>query len=375
MRRNLEPAVEMLDQALRKRTREAEPALVEKLEGGRVRCLACGHRCLILEGLDGICRVRFNQDGRLRVPRGYAAGVAVDPIEKKPFFHAFPGEDALSFGMLGCDLHCGYCQNWLTSQTLRDAAALSPPRDVEPEDLVRGAERAGAPVVVSTYNEPLITSEWAVEVFSLAKRAGLVCGYVSNGNGTPEVLEYLRPYVDLFKVDLKSFRDASYRALGGKLRNVLDTIGRLHAMGYWVEIVTLLVPGWNDSEEELADLTAFVASVSRDIPWHVTAFHQDYRMLDRDDTSARDLIRAAAIGKEAGLRFVYAGNLPGRVGDLEHTSCPSCGEVVVERTGFRVLRRRLDPTGHCSGCGAAVPGFWGRDAVVPASTGAGPALS
>jgi pyruvate formate lyase activating enzyme len=260
--------------------------------------------------------------------------------------------------MLGCDYHCPYCQNWLTSQALRDPSAIAPVRDVEPDDVVDLASRGRSPVMVSTYNEPLVTSEWAVEIFSRAKKAGIVCGYVSNGNGTPEVLRYLRPHVDLFKVDLKAFRDKSYRRLGGVLDKVLDTIQGLHGLGFWVEIVTLLVPGFNDSEEELRDLTGFIASVSADMPWHVTAFHQNYRMTGPDDTDAAGLVRAARIGTEAGLRFVYAGNLPGRVGDLENTRCPGCGETVIERRGYAVRRAGLSGAGSCAACGAAIPGVW-----------------
>ena len=347
-----------LQKALEARVGEgARGALYERLERGTVRCVACGHRCAIPDGLDGICRVRFNRGGVLYVPRGYVAGLQVDPIEKKPFFHVFPGESALSFGMLGCDYHCPYCQNWLTSQALRDPSAVAPVRDVEPDEIVALAVRERTPVMVSTYNEPLITSEWAVEIFSRAKKAGIVCGYVSNGNATPEVLRYLRPHVDLFKVDLKAFRDKSYRRMGGVLDKVLGTIQDLHGLGFWVEVVTLLVPGFNDSEEELRDLAGFLASVSADIPWHVTAFHQNYRMTDPDDTTAADLERAARIGKEAGLRFVYAGNLPGRVGDLENTRCPGCGEIVVERRGYLVDRVRLSG-GACAACGTAIAGTW-----------------
>ncbi len=359
MARKLGAEAQMLSRALEERTREG--VLYEKLEQGRVRCHACGHRCLILDGFDGICRVRFNRGGVLRVPHGYVSGLAVDPIEKKPFFHVLPGADALSFGMLGCDYHCPYCPNWLTTQALRDDEAVSSPRDIEAAALVALAKKYRSPVIVSTYNEPLITSEWAVEVFSLAREDGLLCGYVSNGNATREVLEYIRPYVDLYKVDLKGFRDAAYRALGGKLSTVLDTIRLLREKDFWVEIVTLLVPGFNDSSEELGDLTAFIASVSPDIPWHVTAFHRDYKMSDHDDTTAMDLMRAADIGKEAGLRYVYAGNLPGRVGDLENTSCPGCGEILVERRGFEVLRNRVGADGKCPGCGQAIAGRWSTD--------------
>jgi len=353
------PAVQSLDRALKQRTALGAEELWERLEDGKVRCYSCGHRCVILEGLDGICRVRFNRGGELYVPRGYVAGLQVDPIEKKPFFHVLPGADALSFGMLGCDYHCSYCQNWLTSQSLRDDSALSPPRDVAPEDIVALARRHATPVMVSTYNEPLITSEWAVEVFKLAKAEGIVCGYVSNGNGTPQVLEYLRPWVDLYKVDLKGFRDVSYRKLGGKLDNVLDTIRRLHALGFWVEIVTLLIPGFNDSEAELRDLTSFVASVSPDIPWHVTAFHQDYKMLDPANTTSRDLQRAAGIGREQGLRFIYAGNLPGGVGELESTWCPSCRALLIERRGYEVRQCRITERGTCPACETSIPGRFG----------------
>lgn len=358
MARKLHPAVVDLDRSLKARTVEADPRLVESLPEQRVRCHACGHRCVILEGLDGICRVRFNRGGKLLVPRGYVSGIQVDPVEKKPFFHAFPGRPALSFGMLGCDFHCGYCQNWITSQALRDPAAQARLRDVSAEDLVRLATESDAPVMVSTYNEPLITSEWAVEVFRAARGRGITCGYVSNGNATPAVIEFLRPIVDLYKVDLKGFRDAGYRALGGKLNNVLDSIQALHAAGYWVEIVTLVVPGFNDSEDELRDAASFLAGVSPDIPWHVTAFHRDYKMTDGNDTTAAQLVRAAEIGKEAGLRFVYVGNLPGRVESWENTTCPGCAALLIERRGFTVLRNRIRG-GRCPDCEQAIPGVWG----------------
>jgi len=272
------------------RTAEGAPELYDRLENKAVRCYSCGHRCKILNGLNGICKVRYNEDGVLRVPRGYAAALQVDPIEKKPFFHAYPGALALSFGMLGCDYHCGYCQNWVTSQALRDPQAVAPPIDVTPEFLVKDALARGARIIVSTYNEPLITSEWAVAVFKEAKAAGLITGYVSNGNGTPQVLDYIRPWVDLYKVDLKSFDDRHYRELGGRLAPILDTIRRLHAMGFWVEIVTLLIPGFNDSRDELARLTDFIAGVSPDIPWHITAFHGDYKMTSPPNTTAAMLL-------------------------------------------------------------------------------------
>ena len=346
---------EVLDSA----TREGELCeAIPDRPGKWVRCYACGHECPIPDGQPGVCKVRFNRGGKLYVPWGYAAGVQCDPIEKKPFFHAWPGGLAYSFGMLGCDLHCAYCQNWVTSQALRDPEAVSPPRRATPEEMVADAVSLGARVIVSTYNEPLITSEWAVAVFREARAAGLSTGFVSNGNATPQVLEYLRPWVDLYKVDLKGFDDRHYRQLGGRLQPILDTIRRLHQMEFWVEIVTLLIPGFNDSQDELQRLTEFVVSVSPDIPWHVTAFHKDYNMTDPENTTPAMLLRAAGIGRAAGLRYVYAGNLPGSVGDLEDTRCHGCGKTLIERYGYLVRDYKLTAQGECPSCRTAIPGRW-----------------
>lgn len=345
-----------LREVLVQRVREGD--LYESIERNRIRCFACGHCCPIAEGQPGVCRVRFNRGGKLYVPWGYVGGVQCDPIEKKPFFHAYPGALAYSFGMLGCDLHCSYCQNWVTSQALRDPDAVSPPIEASPERLVRDALRQGAKVLVSTYNEPLITAEWAIEIFKTAKAAGLKTAFVSNGNGTPQVLEYLRPWIDFYKVDLKSFDDRHYRQLGGRIAPILDTIRRLHGMGVWIEIVTLLIPGFNDSDDELRALTDFLAGISPEIPWHVTAFHKDYKMPDPENTRPADLMRAAEIGKQAGLHFVYAGNLPGSVGELEHTRCSKCTATLIRRYGYFIEDYRLTPDGRCPECRAVVPGRW-----------------
>jgi len=323
-----------------------------------VRCHACGHQCRVPDGAVGVCKVRFNKGGTLHVPWGYVGGVQCDPVEKKPFFHLYPGALAYSFGMLGCDLHCSYCQNWVTSQALRDPPAGAPPHDTTPQSLVHDALRQGAKLVVSTYNEPLITVEWAVDIFREARAVGLATAFVSNGNGTPRVLEYLRPHIDAYKVDLKTFDDRHYRELGGRLQPILDTIKWLRGAGVWVEIVTLLVAGFNDSEAELTRLTEFVASVSSDIPWHVTAFHQDYRMTDPANTTPAMLVRAANIARRAGLRYVYAGNAPGHVGTLEHTHCASCGERVISRYGYFIQQYGLQADGSCPRCRASVPGIW-----------------
>lgn len=336
--------------------------LLEKLEDGAVRCTACAHRCLIRPGKRGICKVRFNQGGGLRVPWGYVAALQLDPIEKKPFNHFLPGSAALTFGMLGCDFHCSFCQNWVTSQTLRDPAcelSVEYIRRITPEQVVAHAVRNAAQVVVSSYNEPLITSEWAVAIFKLARKAGMATACVSNGNATPQALEYLRPHLDAYKIDLKTMQDANYRKLGGVLQNVLDGIRMAHGLGLWVEVVTLVIPGFNDSPAELWDAARFIASVSPDIPWHVTAYHPDYRM-DAPPTPARTLQQAAEIGEEAGVKYVYAGNLPGRVGSLEDTRCPKCQAVLIQRRGFFILENRIGAGGKCPQCGTKVAGVWGK---------------
>lgn len=348
------PLAEVLD-AL---TAEGAAELTEHLPDDALRCYACGHRCLIKNEKRGICKVRFNRDGRLRVPTNYVAALACDPTEKKPFFHVLPGSDTLTFGMLGCDLHCAYCQNWVTSQALRDDSAGTTPTIVTPDRLVAMAKAYGASLVGSSYNEPLITAEWAVEVFKKARPEGFRTAFISNGNATPQVLDYLRPWTDCYKIDLKSMSDRNYRQLGGVVDNILETVKMVHERGFWEELVTLVIPGFNDSVDELRRAASFIASVSPDIPWHVTAFHQDYRMTENANTTAEQLIRACEIGREAGLRYIYAGNLPGQVGRWENTYCPSCDELLVERYGYLIRQMNVTPQGKCPSCKTTIPGSW-----------------
>ena len=339
-------------------TTEAAPELIECLPNHALRCYACGHRCLISSGKRGICKVRFNENGKLRVPANYVAALACDPTEKKPFFHVLPGSDTLTFGMLGCDLHCAYCQNWLTSQALRDDAAGTTPNVTSPEKLITMAKAYGASMVGSSYNEPLITAEWAVSVFRLAQAVGLKTAFISNGNATPQVLDYLQPWTDCYKIDLKSMSDRNYRQLGGVVDNILETVRMVYERDFWEEIVTLIIPGFNDSKDELKRAANFIASISPDIPWHVTAFHQDYRMSENANTTAEQLIEACEIGHSAGLRYVYAGNLPGRVGRWENTYCPSCDCLLVERYGYLIKQVRVTSEGNCPACGNSIPGIW-----------------
>jgi len=349
-----------LKQMLHHYTVPAAPELVQAGENGDVQCFACGHRCLVKPGRDGVCRVRFNEAGTLKVPRGYVGALACDPIEKKPFFHVLPGSDALTFGMLGCDFHCGYCQNWVTSQMLRDANAVASPRLCTAKQLVDLAVQNGAPVIASSYNEPLITSEWAVEVFKEARPRGLRCAYISNGNATPQVLDFIRPYVNAYKVDLKCFDDKGYRQLGGVLENVVETIKMLKDRGFWVEIVTLVVPGFSDNAEQLRRMADFLAGIDPLMPWHMTAFHPDYKMRDHRVTTPDDLMRIVEYGRAAGLKYLYPGNMPGQTGEWENTRCHHCNATVIRRQGFLVKENRVGVDGSCPDCHKQLPGIWGK---------------
>ena len=335
--------------------------LVEDLGAGAVRCLACAHQCRIKPGQRGICQLRFNQDGKLMVPAGYVSSLQVDPIEKKPFYHFLAGSKALTFGMLGCNLKCDYCQNWLTSQALREKGTdrlAGYLRQITPEEIVQVGVNAGARVVASSYNEPLITSEWALEIFKAAGEAGLKQVYISNGFATKDVLDYLKPALLGFKVDLKTLQPDHYRDLGGGLEPVLDSIRYAHQLGMWVEIVTLLVPGFNDSETELKEMAGFIGSVSPAIPWHITAFRPEYRMTDRPRTSWKQIIKGVEIGYESGLQYVYGGNLPGDLGKYEDTRCHHCETVLIKRRGFFIQQSQIQTDGRCPGCGTRIPGVW-----------------
>lgn len=343
-------------------TESVHNGAVEEAGDGKVRCLACAHACLLPPGKRGICGVRFNRNGELRVPWGYTAGMAVDPIEKKPFYHFLPGSQVFTFGMLGCNFHCAFCQNWFSAQAVHDPEIClhsNMIQPIQPEELVTLAIRSGAQVLASSYNEPIISAEWAHDLFQLAKKHDLRTVMVSNGFASRAALEYLRPVMDGYKIDLKSMRENRYREMGGRLQPVLDSIQTAWNLGFQVEVVTLVIPGFNDSPEELWDAASAIRSVSADIPWHVTAFHPDYQMLDHPSTASHQLQQAADIGEEAGLHFIYAGNLPGRVGSLENTYCPYCKAALVERRGFQVVKKWIGKDGLCPKCRQPVAGVWG----------------
>lgn len=295
-------------------------------------------------------------DGLLHVPYGFVSSLACDPIEKKPLYHFLPGSEVLSFGMLGCNFHCEFCQNWSISQAGRDELAEAVPRPIGADEIVEQARRRAIPAIASTYNEPLVSLEWSLEIFRQARGAGLRTCYVSNGFASPEALLLLEPWLDAINVDLKCFSEAGYRQLGGRLQPVLEAIRWLAGRGIWVEATTLVVPGFNDSPEELGQCAEFLASVSRDLPWHVSAFHAAYRW-DRGvtRTPAAAIERAVACGREAGLHHVYAGNLGGDA--HSDTLCPRCSAAVLVRRGFALRRNEL-ADGACRACGTPIPGVF-----------------
>lgn len=363
----MKPYTEILD-ALRRESGLADDCA----EGGVIRCHACAHECRLSPGGRGICLVRSNVDGRLMVPWGYTSSVAVDPIEKKPFYHLQPGARALSFGMLGCNFRCPFCQNWSISQTLRDDDAVASPQRCTPEALIAAAERAGATIVSSTYNEPLITSEWALAVFQPARERGMMTTMVSNGFAGERGLDDLDPWLDAMNVDLKCFTEAGYRQLGGRLEPVKRTIRSLWERGKWVEVITLVVPTFNDSAEELRALAAFLLDVSPDIPWHVSAYRPQYKMTDGPPATPRHTLdMALRIGRDMGLHYVYAGNMPGLSGGAD-TLCPGCGRVLVSRSGFGARRCALTAAGSCPHCDRRVAGRWASGSPFQAGRGADP---
>ncbi|WP_437938339.1 radical SAM protein [Sorangium sp. So ce341] len=331
-------------------------------EEGYLRCTACAHRCVLSPGRAGACGIRFEQDGELRVPFGYVARHYVRSVETNTIFHVRPGARSLTFGMFGCDLRCPYCQNWKVSQALREPEGDGEPIDISAADLVETAVAAGCGVLASAYNEPMITAEWARAVFTEARRRGLVTALISDGNTTPEALAYMRPVTDVFRVDLKGWSADQYRTLGGRVEPVLAAIGEARRLGYWVEVVTLVVPGFNDKAAGLRALGAEIARVDPDIPWHLNAFYPRYKMRDRLTTDPAFLVDVAGVAYARGMRYVYVSNVADRVRELSHTRCPGCYEVVVRRFNYETQEVLLSG-GACPACGTRVPGLWGPAAA------------
>ena len=331
-----------------------EATLYEKLSGGKVRCALCNHRCLISGGQRGICGVRENRGGAL-YSLVYRRLISrnVDPIEKKPLFHFAPGSRSFSIAAVGCNFRCDFCQNYEISQMPRDRKQIWG-EDVGPEEIVALAKKADCRTIAYTYTEPTIYFEYALDIARLASAEGLKNIFVTNGYMTEEALRAFHPHLHGANVDLKAFRDEFYeKRCGGRLEGVLQSLRAMKALGVWVEITTLIIPGLNDSEEELRGMVQFIAGLGKETPWHISRFHPMYKMLDRSPTSVETLNRARKIGLEGGLRYVYTGNVPGDEG--EDTYCHRCGKRLIDRLGFQIRKYQIVEN-RCYNCGAAVDG-------------------
>ncbi len=329
--------------------------LYERLEDGRVRCFLCAHECRVADSKFGVCGVRENVEGTLYT-LVYARTIAanVDPIEKKPLYHFLPGSTSFSIATIGCNFRCGFCQNWQISQAPRDEDVTLAGRELMPEDVVKRAREFGCLSISYTYTEPTIFFEYAYDCARLAKESGLYNVFVTNGFMTSEALDTIRPYLDAANVDLKSFSEDYYkRNCKARLQPVLDSIAYMKRIGIWVEVTTLVIPGENDSDEELTQIARFIAGLDRDIPWHISRFRPDYEFGDRDATSIETLRGAKEIGEAEGLRYVYLGN----VTEGSDTFCPQCREFVVKRAYMGVEKSRVRD-GSCPSCGARIAGVW-----------------
>ena len=328
----------------------------EAREGNKVQCSLCCHRCLISPGKRGICAVRENRDGTL-YSLVYDKVIAqnIDPIEKKPLFHFQPGSMSYSIATPGCNFRCRHCQNADISQLPRDHGGIVLGEEVAPSAIVAAALKTRCTSISYTYTEPTIYFELAYETARLAVEAGLKNVFVTNGYITPEALGVIRPYLHAANIDLKGFTDDFYKNIcGARLQPVLDAIRLYKEFGIWIEITTLVIPGHNDSDEELRNIARFIRSVGEEIPWHVTRFHPTYKLTDQPRTPLATLKRAQQIGFEAGLRYVYEGNIPGEGDD---TICWSCKKSLVKRIGFSVEENKVKE-GKCSYCSAVIDGVW-----------------
>ncbi len=332
-----------------------EAMFYSPLSAEQVQCHLCHHFCTIDPGQRGLCRVRENSDGTLYALNfGKSISAAIDPIEKKPLFHLHPGSASFSIATVGCNFKCRHCQNWEIAQYPRMHAGAIPGNEMSPEAVVSQAKQAGCTSISYTYTEPTIFFEYAYETAKLAKQAGLKNVFVTNGYTSAEALEAISPYLDAANVDLKAFSEDFYHKIcGAKLRPVLDTIRLYRQLGIWLEVTTLIILGYNDSEEKLKEIADFIVNVGAEIPWHVTAFYPTYELRDAPRTSAKILHRARQIGIAAGLRYVYAGNIPGEGG--ENTYCYGCGELLVERFGYAIRENRIEQ-GCCQSCSVKVDG-------------------
>ena len=333
-----------------------EAMLYEKRPENRVRCNLCAHHCLIADRKKGICQVRENRDGKLyTLVYGRTISQNIDPIEKKPLFHFYPGSTAYSIATPGCNFRCAWCQNWEISQMPKEQHLIAG-YEATPEQIVAQAQRWGCRSIAYTYTEPTIFFEYAYDTARLARAAGLANIFVTNGYMSEEMLETFQPYLDAANVDLKAFRDQTYRQyVGAKLQPVLDSLKAIKQLGIWLEVTTLVIPGINDDSAELQDAAQFIVrELGADTPWHISRFFPDYQLTDVPPTPQKSLERAWEIGQSVGLRYVYLGNVPGE--EKQNTLCPDCGTLLIRRNIFGVLANRIKE-GCCPDCGCALAGI------------------
>ena len=335
-----------------------EAYLYAPLADNKVKCNLCSHRCVIKDDRRGLCSVRENQAGKLHtLVYGKVIARHVDPIEKKPLFHFLPGTLSYSIATAGCNFRCKFCQNADIAQMPADHKGMIMGDTVTPEEMVDAAARAGCRSISYTYTEPTVFFELAYDTARIAHARGIRNVFVTNGYMTAEALEMINPYLDAANVDLKAFTEKYYKDLcGARLKHVQKNLKRMKDYGIFVEITTLIVPGLNDDSTELQQLAGFIADdLGPDTPWHISRFHPTYKLTDRPPTPVKTLTKAREIGLQAGLKYVYTGNVPGNTG--ENTFCPGCGEMVIERWGFQVGAMRIKD-GRCTSCGARIEGVW-----------------
>ncbi len=331
-----------------------EAYLFEKKEENKVQCNLCNHRCIIEEGKRGICGVRENRGGTL-FSLVYEKAIAshIDPIEKKPLFHFYPGSTSYSIATVGCNFKCLFCQNADISQMPHDQDRIMG-QYLSSEEIVNEASSHGCRSISYTYTEPTIYFEYAYDTAKRASKRDIKNIFVSNGYMTKEALDFIAPYLDGANIDLKSFRDEFYKKFcKARISFVLDTIKNMKEKGIWIEVTTLIIPGLNDSEEELRDIAKFLYSIDPAIPWHVSRFQPTYRLLDRPPTPPSTLKKARDIGLSEGLYYVYTGNIPGDEG--ENTFCHNCNHLLIERFGFSIMTNNLT-NGKCPNCGTRMYG-------------------
>jgi pyruvate formate lyase activating enzyme len=335
---------------------EKEAMLYRTSSRQKVSCILCHHNCEIEPSKFGVCGVRQNRGGKLYTQvYGNIIAAQVDPIEKKPLYHFLPGSTSFSVATIGCNFHCPFCQNWQISQASKKKDSLLAGQECLPQEVVRAAKKHGCRSISYTYTEPTIYFEYAYDTAKLAKKDGLANVFVTNGDMSQDALEMIKPYLDACNVDLKAFSENFYKKMcGARLQPVLDSIRRMKDMDVWVEVTTLIIPGQNDSEEELTQIARFISELDPNIPWHISRFHPDYKYTDASATPLNSLRLAHNIGKNEGLHYIYIGNV---LGESEGTVCPECQRILIHRHGFYVSDNKIRES-RCPFCRTLIAGIF-----------------